>query len=382
MLYYRMGGVMGRIKKQLSAGKRRAVSKRQADLPQILHDILLIMLMLALAFVFSALLAGLSEDSDQSAIITFILAVALTARFTQGYWPGAITSVFSVFCVNYWFTYPYHELNFTITGYPLTFIAMLIVSVLISTLTTQIKHQEQLRMEAEMEKMRANLLRSISHDLRTPLTSILGASSVLMENETLGEQERYGLLTEMNKDAQWLVRITENILSVTRFSGSDVSLKKEDEVVEEVVSGAIVKFRKNHPSFPIHVDKPEEILCAPMDATLIEQVILNLLDNVPEHGGSVTRISIRIADEIRRVRISVEDNGTGIAPAKLPHLFDGSLSFTETQSDGKRNMGIGLSVCRSIIRAHGGDIYARNIAGGGALFEFYLPTEREDNEHA
>ena len=152
---------------------------------------------------------------------------------------------------------------------------MLLVSLIVSTLTTQIKKQEQLRFDVETEKMRVNLLRSLSHDLRTPLASILGASSVLLEQENLSPEERDELAQDIQKEAHWLSRVTENILSVTKFSGSGVALKKEEEVLEEIVSSAIVKFRRHHPEVAVTVERPENILLAPMDATLIEQVLTN-----------------------------------------------------------------------------------------------------------
>ena len=262
----------------------------------------------------------------------------------------------------------------SISGYPLTFAAMLIVSVCISTLTTRIKQQEQLRLEVEVEKMRSNLLRSVSHDLRTPLASIVGASSVLLEDENLRPDQRTELLQSIRRDARWLNRVTENILSITRFSGG-VQLRKEDEVVEEIVSSTIVKFRKQHAALPVIVHRPEEILLAPMDATLIEQVLLNLLDNAAEHGRKTSRIEITLFRQGDRVCLQVSDDGVGFSKAALVHTFDGTLA---ANGDARRNMGIGLSVCASIVRAHGGALSARNNSAGGACVEFWLPAAEED----
>lgn len=350
----------------------------------ILRDLGIFLLIMALAVGVCFFFTEFLHMNRHHSVSVFILAVSLTARFTSGYICGVIASLLSVVCVNYLFTYPYWEFNLTLAGYPVTFAIMLIVSILISTLTTQIKKQEKLRMEAEMEKMRANLLRSVSHDLRTPLTSIIGASSVLLENDGIPAAQRDELLQEINKDARWLARITENILSVTKFSGTGVALKKECEVVEEVVSGAIVKFRKNHPEMRISVLKPEDILLAPMDATLIEQVIINLFDNVCEHGEHASRIEVSIADGGSCVRLTVSDDGVGIPQTRLPHLFDGQISARESAiSDNRRNMGIGLSVCRSIICAHGGEIWAYNNEAGGASIAFELPANEEnENEQA
>ena len=358
-------------------GEVRAVKKLRAG--RILQNVLVLLGILSLAVVACYFLSKIFDDNNPFAVPVFILAVALVARFTSGYVYGIAAAGIGVVCVNYIFTYPFWEFNMTISGYPLTFAVMLLVSVIISTLTTQIKRQEQVRFEAEAEKMRANLLRSVSHDLRTPLASILGASSALLENGELPRADRDELLREINKDARWLARVTENILSVTKFSGGDVRLKKSEEVVEEIVGSAIVKFRKNHPQPPINVTKPQEILLVPMDATLIEQVLINLFENVVDHAEHVTRIQLVISREEGRVSFRVEDDGVGIAQQVLPHIFDGYASMaTKPCTDDRRNMGIGLSVCNSIIRAHGGGMSAYNNETGGATIAFWLPFEEED----
>ena len=353
-------------------------SKHKAG--NFLHDWLIFFLVFATAIALCIGFSNIYDDNNHFAVPVFILAVALIARFTQGYLYGIFASLVGVFCVNYIFTYPYWQFDMTLAGYPLTFASMLMVSICVSTLTTRILLTDQLRMEAEMEKMRANLLRSVSHDLRTPLTSIIGSSSVLMESDALSREQQSELIREINKDARWLARITENILSVTKFSGNQVCLRKEYEVVEEIVSSAIVKFRKNHEAVQINVQRPEDFLLAPMDATLIEQVLLNLMDNAMEHGVHTTAISITISGDDDQAVISVADNGAGIQEHLFPHLFDGLASSCSARSDNQRNMGIGLSVCQSIVHAHGGSIRAYNNQGGGACFEIRLPAG-EENEH-
>ena len=345
---------------------------------RIWKDALLTALILALAIAVAGLLSRAHDGSSSPfAVLVFLLAVALIARFTEGFLWGVLASVAGVLCVNVAFTYPFGELNVFLDGYPLTFATMLVVSLTISALTSQIKRQEQLRFDMEAEKMRADLLRSVSHDLRTPLTSILGASSVLLENEALGQDDRRELLAGIQDDAKWLIRVTENILSVTRLGGG-VTLRKEPEVVEEVVGGAVVKFRSMYPNVAVAVDRPSRILLAPMDATLIVQVLLNLMENAVLHGGA-ERIRVGISLEgDDRVAIAVRDDGKGIAPALLPHLFEAGFTTRMSEADGRRSMGIGLSVCRTIVRAHGGDISAGNIPGGGGCLRFWLPWEKED----
>lgn len=346
----------------------------------VIWSLLFSLLVLAIAAGICLLLSQVDDDNNPFAMAVFILAVVVIASHTDGYWYGIFSACAGVLCVNYFFTQPFFQFEWSIAGYPLTFTAMLLVSLIVSTLTTQIKKQEQLRFDVETEKMRVNLLRSLSHDLRTPLASILGASSVLLEQENLSREERDELARDIQKEAHWLIRVTENILSVTKFSGSGVALKKEDEVLEEIVSSAIVKFRRRHPEIAVTVERPENILLAPMDATLIEQVLTNLFENAAIHGKNATAIRVTISQEPGRAAVTVEDNGTGFSPEALEHLFDGLQPASVTHSDNRRNMGIGLNVCRSIIRAHGGDIAAENRQGGGAVIRFWLPREEEE-EH-
>lgn len=340
-----------------------------------LTDVLISAAILLAATLLSLALSKIHDDNNPFSMSLYILAVALIARFTHGYIPGIVASVVSVVCVNTIFTYPFWEFNMSIVGYPLTFLSMLLVSLIISALTSQIKRQEQLRYEMEAEKMRANLLRSVSHDLRTPLASILGASSVLMDSDASANVNRDEMLRQINREARWLIRVMENLLSVTRFSGGSVSLKKEAEVVEEIVGSAIVKFRSSSPAISVSVVKPEEILLAPMDATLIEQVLLNLFENVAAHGENAVHIEVTIERAGNRAELTVEDDGVGFPESLLKSVFDGRAMLMRNQPDGRRNMGIGLSVCRSIIRAHGGDISASNRAQGGGCVKFWLPCE-------
>lgn len=329
---------------------------------------------LSLCIVVCYALSHLHDDNNPFAVPIFILGVAAISRFSDGYVCGIAASVIGVVCVNYMFTYPFWVFDMTLSGYPLTFTVMLLVSVIISTLTTQVKHQQRLMYEVKSESMRANLLRAVSHDIRTPLSSILGATSTLLESQDLDETARRDLLLEVHKDAQWLLRVTENILSVTKFSADGVKLKLTEEVVEEIVGSAITKFRKTGGSISIQVHKPQDILLVPMEATLIEQVLLNLLENVVFHGKCATRIDIDIVEEPSRVCFHVSDNGAGISEGVLPHLFDGSYAAQDgTARDDSRNMGIGLSVCQSIVAAHGGGMSARNNPSGGATLSFWLP---------
>lgn len=162
---------------------------------------------LGIATIFCFLVQRISE-SDTHVPLLFVLAVLFVSRFTDGYVYGIVASIIAVFGVNYVFTFPYFKLNFAITGYPLTFVAMLAVACSVSALTTQIKKQEQMRLEVEREKMRANLLRAVSHDIRTPLTSIVGSASGIIDNyDALSKENILELLEDMKSEGQWLVRM-------------------------------------------------------------------------------------------------------------------------------------------------------------------------------
>ena len=328
------------------------------------------------------ILLHMASSSEGFAYSIFILTVLLISRFTTGYLFGTLAAVLSVVGTNYIFTYPYWAVNFTLSGYPLTFLTMLVVSLVTCTMTTKIKRQEDLRIEAAREKMRANLLRSVSHDIRTPLTSIIGSTSAMIENPDLPEEDRLLLLTDVRDDAQWLIRVVENLLSITRMGDTTTRLVKNPEPAEEILGAVTAKFRKRYPDVRIRVSVPEDLLFVPMDAVLISQVLSNLLENAVVHGGGhTTEIRLSVRREGPEAVFAVEDNGDGIEHKVLPHLFDGALAAAagDMENGGKRNMGLGLSVCQAIIHAHSGSIEAHNLMEG-AEFVFRLPLEQEEEK--
>jgi len=315
-----------------------------------------------------------ADTSDGFASPIFVLAVLLISHLTTGYLFGLIASVVSVVCVNFIFTYPYWAVNFTLTGYPLTFLSFLMVSIITCTLTTQVQQQERLRSETEKAKMRANLLRSVSHDIRTPLTSIVGSTSTILENPGLTNAEQKELLEDVRSEAQWLIRVVENLLSITRMGHDQTAhIDKEPEAAEEILSDAIQKFRRRFPHVSVSVEAPDELLMVPMDPILIVQVLSNLMENAVGHGQSTTHIRVSVCKQDKSALFSVQDNGGGIPEEVLPTLFDGNTKHNSSPTgDGKRNMGLGLSVCKAIVRAHGGTMSARNLPEG-AEFTFQLP---------
>lgn len=235
---------------------------------------------------------------------------------------------------------------------------------------------QKILLEKEKEKMRSNLLRAVSHDLRTPLTGILGTSATLMENKsTLDEQTVDAFLLDIHHDAEWLIHMVENLLSVTKISSDDATVKKQDEIVEEVVSEAVSRVKKRFPNAIIHAYVPDELLLVPMDAILIEQVLINLLENAIRHAESNLPISLQVTKRKNNVLFKVSDSGKGIDPGKIGSIFDGASA--DAAADSTRGLGIGLSICKTIILAHKGLIFAQNSTHGGATFTFVLPMKGE-----
>jgi len=350
--------------------------KRDIRKISVLNNALFTVSMLGIATIFCFLLEGLTPPESSTHVpLVYVLAVLLIARFTDGYIYGVMAAVAAVVCVNYIFTYPYFVVDFTIAGYPITFMVMLAVAVITSALMTQIKRQEQIRREIEKEKMRANLLRAVSHDIRTPLTSIAGSAAGIIENKSiLTKEQEMDLLNNIQEDAQWLVRIVENLLSITRMNADGASLETQEELAEEVISGAIVKFQKRFSEISVQANTPDDVIMVPMDAILIEQVILNLMENAVIHGKKTKKLTINLHINEQKAVFIIEDDGEGIKENILPVIFEGNIGgHDEQESDKKRNMGIGLSVCQSIIKAHKGTMKAENKTEGGAKMTFELP---------
>lgn len=319
---------------------------------------------------------------NYSNILIYILALMLVSRYARGYLYGILCCLYSIISFNYLFTYPFYQINFTLAGYPINFLLMSAITIITSTMTSHLALQAELiaerekqLAEAEMEKMRANLLRAISHDLRTPLTGIIGNSSVYLENGALlKDGEKKELIENIYNDSTWLLNMVENLLTITRIKGDDFIVATEEESVEEVISESLQKFEKRYPQSKVEVFFPQEYILLPMDAILIEQVTINLLENAYVHSESQHSVCLIVEDLPDRVSFTIRDYGIGIPENMLEHLFDGSSYNTGQSTDAHKGMGIGLSLCKTIITAHHGTIAGRNHAHG-AEFVFTLPKK-------
>lgn len=288
----------------------------------------------ALAFLFFSFV---SENTANIALL-YIIVQILIARYTNGYLHVLFSSVFSVICINFFFTYPFFRLNFTLSGYPVTFIGMLIIT-LLTTATT---------------------------------------SSLLSDGSILSDAEKRELLENIENDSSWLLNMVENLLSVTRINDTVThQVNKTPEIVEEVVAEAVQRLKKRFPSASIIVHVPTDYLLIPMDAILIEQVLINLLENALIHSGSSHSPELTVTDHPDHVTLCVKDFGHGLNPDVIPDIFSGICHNTGSV-DSHKGMGIGLSICKTIIDAHNGYIEAKNHTNG-ALFLFTLPKEEEEN---
>lgn len=344
-----------------------------------IKNTLISLLILIAAFAICLLLQHVLQ-TDALIPAIYVLAIFLISLVTEGYIYGVVSALISVLALNFAFTLPFFAFDFTIPENIISAMIMIVVTILTGTLTTKIKRQEAIRAESEMERMRANLLRAVSHDLRTPLTTIYGSSSTMLDNfDHFSEEQKLTMLKGIQEDSQWLTRMVENLLSVTRLDGKNVKIIKSPVVLEELIDSVLQKFRKRYPDQAVAIDIPEDFITIPMDALLIEQVLVNILDNAAEHAVGMTRLKLKVFMIDKKAVFEISDDGCGIEPERLKTIFTGYGSDA-APTDTKINSGIGLSVCATIIKAHGGDIRAENLKSGGAVFRFSLDAEEAEDE--
>ena len=236
------------------------------------------------------------------------------------------------------------------------------------------REKEEAAVMAKNEQLRVNLLRTISHDLRTPLTSILGNADSLISNfDALDGTMRKQIFTDIYEDAGWLTELVENLLALTKIEDGSVKLQLSDQVVEDVVREALRHVERRKKEHDITVDCGEDVLLARMDAKLIVQVLVNLINNAVKYTQAGSKIRITAGKEEKNIWIAVEDNGPGIPKECQEHVFEMFYSGKNKVSDSRRSLGLGLALCRSIVNAHGGKLVLYDCEPHGCCFRFTLP---------
>lgn len=239
-----------------------------------------------------------------------------------------------------------------------------------------LREREQSALLAKNEQLRANLLRSISHDLRTPLTSIYGNADILIANaDDMGQQERRQLYANIYDDSLWLINLVENLLSVTRIEDGTMKLHRSAELVDEMIQEALCRVNQRKKDHKICVKASEEFLLVKADARLVMQVIINIVDNAVKYTPPGSEIVITTFRRDGQVVVEIADNGNGISDEAKEQIFDRFYVVEKGVVDSRRSLGLGLSLCKSIITAHGGTISVRDNHPKGAVFSFTLPEE-------
>ncbi len=244
------------------------------------------------------------------------------------------------------------------------------------------KEKELAAVLAENEQLRANLLRAISHDLRTPLTAISGNASNLISNaSSFDEPTKLSIYNDIYDDSMWLINLVENLLSITRIEEGRMNINFTTELVDEVVAEAIKHVHKREDGQKISVVHKDELLLAEMDTRLIIQVIINILDNAVKYTPLNSTITITTEKKNDKAVISIADNGTGIPDELKERVFDMFYTGANKVADSRRSIGLGLALCKSIIGVHNGEIFVKDNVPRGAIFTFTLPIgEIEINE--
>ena len=343
-------------------------------------DTLITAAALICAFALSLLLQY-QFDVQEHVPTVFVFAVFLVSLLTNGYFYGVAAAFIGTVAVNYAFAFPFFSIDFKTPVNLISGIVMIAIAILTSALLTKLKKHEAMKAEIEKERMRANLLRAVSHDLRTPLTTIYGSGTTLLENsDAMTEEQKLKIVAGIKEDAEWLIRMVENLLSITKIGSGNVKIAKTPTVLEELIDSVILKFKKRYPGQKVIIDIPDDLVVIPMDAILIEQVIINILENAVQHAEGMSQLLLRVISRGNQAVFEIEDNGCGINPKRLETIFTGYDTSETEIADSHKNAGIGLSVCATIIHAHGGQIEAENTTTGGALFRFALDTEETSHD--
>ena len=355
----------------------------------VLKDFGISLIILAAATI-AGYLFKLGGLTDSNIIMLYIIAVLVISILTSKIYYCLGSSIVGVLVFNYLFTYPEFSFSAHDAGYPVTFLTMFITALIAGTLANKLKRntliaeqnareKEEASLLAQNEQLRANMLRTISHDLRTPLTSISGNASTLISGGTaLDETARHQIYTDIFSESMWLIEMVENLLYATRIEDGRMQLNISVEILDDIVQEAVRHTERTHPKRNIIVDMYDEIIPVMADANLIVQVIVNLMDNAVKYSDEDSDVTVSVHLENEYAVISVSDHGTGISDEEKEKVFDMFYTGGSRSSDSRRSLGLGLALCRSIITSHGGTISVSDNIPNGTVVSFTLPIGEVD----
>ena len=316
----------------------------------------------------------------ENILMIYIVGVLVITVTTTGYLYGMMASVCSVLLFNYFFTVPVHTFAMTDQNDVVRLVFFLITGFISASIMVRFHNQvriaEETRAQMEREKLKSNMLRSISHDFRTPLTGIMGAAGLLKEADELDAGVRKELAGEIQEQSVWLMRLMENILNMTKLESEEFEIRKNQEVVDDLIYEAVSHIIGLREKRRFEIKLPSELIVVNVDGKLMVQVLVNLLDNAMKHTGENGWICIEARYDAGKVWISVEDDGDGIQEDLKENIFDEFVTRSDEKGDRQRGIGLGLAICKAVVNAHGGNICAENRKEGGARFMFWLEARQ------
>jgi two-component system sensor histidine kinase KdpD len=308
-------------------------------------------------------------------MLNLLPVIAVSLQFGLG--PSLVAAGLSALCFDFFFIPPVFSFAPSDLKSVVTLVVMVIVAMVISGLAERARRQHQAaqaqELRIETERLRSSLLSAVSHDLRTPLATIFGAGTELLEQGAdLTSVERGELIQAIVEEAARLDQLVTNLLEVARLEGGPIEIRKRAEPIDEVVEAALSRLRGRLGDRPVRSRVPEEIPMVPIDAVLIQQVLVNLLENALRYSSAGTPLEIEASRAADHVVVEVRDRGPGIQEQEAERLFE-RFYRGHLQSGRDGGVGLGLTICRSIVRAHGGEIALLNREQGGAIARFTLP---------
>lgn len=315
--------------------------------------------------------------NDTTVISVFLLGILGVSVASESQIFGILATFFSFLIFNFLFAEPIHSFRINDKGYLITFgivsFTFFFINNQLARFKEHTKKSADIAIHAEQERLRSTLLRSISHDLRTPLTTISGNASILLDNSAvLDDTKKNELYTAIYNDSLWLNSLVENLLSITRIEDGKMDLNLQTELLTEVINEALEHIAIKPNQHVIRVDVTDDLLMASMDLRLILQVLINIVENAIKYTPPEAEIVVTAKSCGQKVIVEIADNGNGIDDDKKVRVFDMFYSEGNGCGDNRRGLGLGLALCKAILTAHGEKIYMRDNVPHGTVFGFTL----------